>query len=95
MERFGAEANTDGASFKVIMQKSGKTFEIAPGETINDKLNEYGIDVPVSCQSGVCGTCLTPVLDGVPDHRDFVQTDLEKASNKRIAVCWSHRNLRH
>lgn len=95
MERFGAEANTDGASFKVIMQKSGKTFEIAPGETINDKLNEYDIDVPVSCQSGVCGTCLTPVLDGVPDHRDFVQTDLEKASNKRIAVCWSHRNLRH
>jgi vanillate O-demethylase ferredoxin subunit len=89
LERFGAEVNTDGASFKVVAQKSGKTFEVAPGETINDKLTKHGIDVPVSCQSGVCGTCLTPVLEGVPDHRDFVQTDLEKASNKRVAVCCS------
>ncbi len=89
LERFGAEVNTDGASFVVVAQKSGKTFEVAPGETITDKLTENGINVPVSCQSGVCGTCLTPVLDGVPDHRDFVQTDLEKASNKRVAVCCS------
>jgi len=45
--------------------------------------------VNVSCQSGVCGTCLTPVLDGTPDHRDLVQTDVEKAANAKITVCCS------
>jgi ferredoxin len=45
--------------------------------------------VQVSCQSGVCGTCLTRLLEGMPDHRDLVQTDLEKASNARITVCCS------
>lgn len=89
LERFGAEVNTDGAPFTVVAQKSGKTFEVHPGETISQKLEEHGIHVQVSCQSGVCGTCLTRVAEGMPDHRDLVQTDLEKASNAQITVCCS------
>lgn len=89
LERFGAEVNTDGAPFTVIAQRSGKSFEVAPGETIAQKLEENGIAVQVSCQSGVCGTCVTRVLEGMPDHRDLVQTDLEKAANRTITVCCS------
>ena len=89
LERFGAEVNTDGAPFTVVAQKSGKTFEVQPGETISQKLSDAGIHVQVSCQSGVCGTCLTDVVDGMPDHRDLVQTDVEKASNAQITVCCS------
>ena len=89
LERFGAEVDTDGEPFTVIAQKSGKQFEVLPGETINEKLAANGVDVNVSCQSGVCGTCLINVVDGVPDHRDFVQTDVEKASNRQITVCCS------
>lgn len=89
LERFGAELDTDGDTFTVVAQQSGRRFEVNPGETINQKLAANGIDVPVSCQSGVCGTCLTKVLEGVPDHRDFVQTDYEKASNEKITVCCS------
>lgn len=89
LERFGAEVNTDGAPFTVVAQKSGKSFDVQPGETISQKLEENGIHVQVSCQSGVCGTCLTRVAEGMPDHRDLVQTDLEKASNAQITVCCS------
>lgn len=89
LERFGAEVNTDGAPFTVVAKASGKSFEVQPGETISQKLEENGIAVQVSCQSGVCGTCLTRVLEGMPDHRDLVQTDLEKASNAQITVCCS------
>lgn len=88
-ERFGAEVDTDGAPFTVVAKKSGKTFSVQPGQTIVDVLNEHNIQVPVSCQSGVCGTCLVDVLSGTPDHRDLVQTDFEKASNKKITVCCS------
>jgi cytochrome P450/ferredoxin-NADP reductase len=89
LERFGAEVNTDGAPFTVVARRSGKTFDVQPGQTIADRLTENGVQVQVSCQSGVCGTCLTTVLEGMPDHRDLVQTDLEKASNARITVCCS------
>jgi ferredoxin-NADP reductase len=89
LERFGAEVNTDGAPFTVEARRSGRVFEVQPGETIAQKLAESGIAVQVSCQSGVCGTCLTRVLEGMPDHRDLVQTDLEKASNAEITVCCS------
>lgn len=94
LERFGAEVNTDGAPFTVVAQASGKSFGVAPGETIAEKLTENGIDIALSCKSGVCGTCLTGVVDGMPDHRDLVQTDLEKAANAKITVCCSRSKTR-
>jgi vanillate O-demethylase ferredoxin subunit len=89
LERFGAEVDTDGAPFTVVARKSGTSIEIAPGQTIAEQLTEHGIEVQVSCESGVCGTCLTHVIDGMPDHRDLVQTDTEKASNQQITLCCS------
>jgi cytochrome P450/ferredoxin-NADP reductase len=94
LERFGAEVDADGAPFTLVAKRSGKTLTINPGETIAGKLEEHGVSVPVSCQSGVCGTCLTPVLEGTPDHRDLVQTDVEKASNHQLTVCCSRSKTR-
>ncbi len=88
-EHFGAEINTDGDSFDVRCERSGITVAVHAGETIASKLHDNGIDIPMSCQSGICGTCLTRVLDGRPDHRDLVLTDLEKAENQQITVCCS------
>lgn len=94
LERFGAEINTDGAPFTVVAARSKISFDVQPGERITDKLVAHGISVPVSCQSGVCGTCLVNVVEGMPDHRDSVQTDTEKASNRRITVCCSRSKTR-
>jgi vanillate O-demethylase ferredoxin subunit len=38
---------------------------------------------------GVCGTCETRVLEGVPDHRDMILTDVEKAASKTMMICCS------
>lgn len=94
LERFGAEVDTDGAPFTVVARASGKTFTVAPGETIAQTLEHNGIPITVSCQSGVCGTCLTGVVEGKPDHRDLVQTDAERASNRQITVCCSRSNTK-
>ena len=94
LERFGAEVNTDGAPFTVVVARSQVSFEVLPGEIIAEKLIAHGISVPMSCQSGVCGTCLVNVVEGMPDHRDSVQTDTEKASNRRITVCCSRSKTR-
>jgi vanillate monooxygenase ferredoxin subunit len=42
----------------------------------------------------VCGTCLVNVVEGMPDHRDSVQTETEKASNQRITICCSRSKTR-
>ena len=94
LERFGAEVNTDGAPFTVVAARSGVTFEVQPGERIAEKLMAHGISVRMSCQSGVCGTCVTRVIDGMPDHRDHVQTASEKAANRTITVCCSRSKTR-
>ena len=61
----------DGA-FIVELAKSGLEFTIPPEKTILEVLEENGIDVPNSCRQGICGTCETRVIAGVPDHRDQI-----------------------
>lgn len=94
LECLGAEVNTDGAPFTVVAARSKPSCEVLPGKLIFEKLLANGIVVPMSCQSGVCGTCLVDVVDGMPDHRDLVQTDTEKASNRKIKVCCSRSKTR-
>ena len=90
VERFdaGADPASDRA-FDVTLQASGLRLRIEPGETILGRLLGAGVFPSHDCQRGECGTCLTRVLDGVPDHRDSVQTDAEKAGNAFMTICCS------
>ena len=89
-ERFAAtqEAATDGG-FEVVLARKERRFTVAAGKTILDTLLDNGIDVQYACSQGVCGTCLTPVLAGEPDHRDDYLTPEEKASNRCVMICCS------
>jgi tetrachlorobenzoquinone reductase len=75
--------------FEVRLHRSGRTIAVPPGETILDVLLDAGINVAFSCTEGVCGTCETPVIDGIPDHRDSFLSDEEKADNSKIMICCS------
>ena len=88
-EHFSAETDTSGGGFTVELARSGLTLQIIESQTILHALRVAGIKVESMCQQGVCGTCLTDVLDGVPDHRDSFLTDEERAGNTLIAVCCS------
>jgi len=94
VERFGGEPSVAGKPFTVVADRSGKTLEIPDDKTILAVLREAGIDVPSSCESGVCATCLIDVLQGEVEHRDLVQTTEEKAANRKIAVCCSRARSR-
>ena len=88
-EYFQAEVDTRGQSFEVQAVRSGKTVQVQPGQSLLQALRAEGIAVEVSCEQGVCGTCLCEVLEGEPDHRDHYLTDEEKQSNEQIVVCCS------
>lgn len=76
-------------AFEICIASSGKRHVVAAGETVVEALAREGITVPVSCGQGVCGTCLTGVLSGVPDHRDMFLTAEEQSRNNQFAPCCS------
>ncbi len=75
--------------FVVALKKTGKEFVVEPGSTILETLRAAGLNVPASCEQGVCGTCETRVLEGAPDHRDLLLTPAEKASGETMMICCS------
>ncbi|EJN05844.1 flavodoxin reductase family protein [Phyllobacterium sp. YR531] len=88
-EFFNAEVEKGGESFEVELARDGRTVTVPADKTIVQALFEVGVDVDVSCEQGICGTCLCTVLEGVPDHRDIYLTDEEKAANDQITLCCS------
>jgi ferredoxin len=88
-EYFNSNLEKNGASFKVHAKKSGLSIDVLENQTIAQALHTIGIKIELSCEQGVCGTCLTPVLEGVPEHRDSYQTDEEKEKNLFITPCCS------
>lgn len=90
-EFFSAEPvklDTDG-EFQVKLASSGKIVSIPKDVSITTALAEAGIDIPVSCEQGVCGTCLTRVLEGTPDHRDLFLMPDEQEKNDQFTPCCS------
>ncbi len=81
-------AKADGP-FDVKVASSGNIFVVPTGRSILDVLRQNGVDVGASCETGVCGTCLTRVLGGVPDHRDVYMSEAEHAANDQVTVCCS------
>lgn len=84
-----AAANVDGESFELVIQSSGKTLLVGPEQTALEVLEAAGITIPVSCEQGICGTCVTRVIDGIPDHRDLFMTDAEHDKNDQFTPCCS------
>jgi vanillate monooxygenase ferredoxin subunit len=92
LEYFTAEpAALDVAadSFRVRLAKSGTTVQVNAKQTIIEALRAAGIEVETSCEQGVCGTCLTAVLAGRPDHRDLMLTEEEQRAGDRMLLCVS------
>lgn len=76
-------------AFSVKIASSGLILEIPANKTALETLIDNGFDIPMSCEQGICGTCLTGVLDGLPDHRDQFQTEEEQARNDQFTPCCS------
>lgn len=88
-EYFNAEVDISGEAFEVYAEASDVTVQVGPNESIASALKAAGVKVQMSCEEGVCGTCICDVSEGTPDHRDHFLTDEEKEDNDQIALCCS------
>jgi ferredoxin-NADP reductase len=82
------EVSSEGG-FSVVLQRSGKQVFVAAGQTILEAIEDAGVNVPYSCREGVCGSCETKVISGVPDHRDMVCSEREHEEKKTMMICCS------
>ena len=76
-------------TFEIVLQKSGKSLQVPADKSILDVLIDAGLNVAYSCQQGICGTCETKVLSGIPDHRDMFLNEDEQESGAVMMVCCS------
>lgn len=90
-EHFAAETVPRGENqpFDLVIASSGQVVPVAADQTAAQALEAAGVFVPLSCEQGVCGTCLTRVIEGEVDHRDAFQTDAEKAEGAYFTPCCS------
>lgn len=85
----------EDAPIRLMLARSGRTLTVPAGVPIIDVLREAGVEIETSCEQGVCGTCVTQVIDGVPEHRDLFLTEAEKRSGSCMAVCVSRARTTH
>ncbi len=91
LEYFGAapQDTTGDREFEVRIASTGQSYRIPADTTVTAALQAQGVDIMVSCEQGVCGTCITRVLEGECDHRDMYFTDEEKAKGDQFTPCCS------
>lgn len=92
VERFAPgphELQGNGAEmpFDVICARSSISVTVMPGTGILESLESAGLSPDFSCGDGICGTCETTVLAGVPDHRDSILSESEKEANGSMMIC--------
>jgi ferredoxin-NADP reductase len=95
VERFAAKAPTaDQAAealerFEVVCHRTGVTLAVTSDQSILEVIEEADVPTMASCYEGVCGTCEARVLEGIPDHRDSVLSEAEKAAGEVMLPCVS------
>lgn len=75
--------------FKVRLAKSDRELEVPVGQSLAEVLNANGVPVELSCEQGVCGTCMVTVLEGQPEHRDVYLSEDEKRAGHCMQACVS------
>ncbi|NMG66119.1 2Fe-2S iron-sulfur cluster binding domain-containing protein [Azoarcus indigens] len=91
-EYFSAPADAvakEGGAFVVRLAQTGLEVEVGAEESVAAALARAGVELPLACGQGVCGTCLTPVLEGRPEHRDIFMSADEHALNRSFTPCCS------
>ncbi len=92
LERFVANPVLAGgitSAFSIELVRSGLNMTVAADETILEVLEANGIDAAFSCEQGVCGTCVTDIVDGEAEHRDSFFSEKQRASGKKMCICVS------
>jgi vanillate monooxygenase ferredoxin subunit len=80
---------SESTAFQVRLVSSGRVIDIPADRTVLETLRDAGVELGASCEQGICGACLTGVLEGIPDHRDSFLTQEEQLKGDQFTPCCS------
>jgi vanillate O-demethylase ferredoxin subunit len=83
------QSKANDQPFKIKILKTGQTIQVASDQSATQALAAAGIVIPISCEQGICGTCLTNVVEGIPEHRDSFLMPAEQLANTCFTPCCS------
>lgn len=86
------EKEVDYNTYRIHLIYAGKqhSLDVPYNQTILDSALQQGIDIPYSCKSGMCGTCVAQNTHGrVNMTYNEVLTDRETAGG-RVLLCTAH-----
>lgn len=89
MEPFSRKVDLSGDPFVVQAVRSGVSVEVPSGESIAKVLERHGVHIRLSCENGLCGSCLVGVLEGTPEHRDRYLSEADRATARDLTTCCS------
>ena len=75
--------------FELYCAKSDVQVQVPADKSIIEVLDEAGVDIPVSCTEGVCGSCITRFTEGEVEHRDCILNKAEKEKKQLFTPCCS------
>ena len=84
------QADGDAAAnepFELKLARRNISVQVSAEQSAVQALHDLGIDVPTSCEQGICGTCVVGCLEGEVEHRDFCLSATER--KKKLALCCS------
>lgn len=79
------QAEAQDHSFVLRLAGRGVEVTVQADQSAVDALHDLGIEVPISCAQGVCGTCVVPWTAGEPEHRDHCLSATER--QHKVALC--------
>ena len=81
-------SSDDSEELVIEILSTGQKISLTRAESIIDALARMGIEVPTSCQSGLCGTCKTRYISGDVEHGDCILSEAEH--EEYLTPCVSH-----
>ena len=85
------ESTLDGnTTVTVTVDDEEKTFVMPQSSSILDAALEQGMDVPYSCQGGICSSCVARITEGTAEmKKNQILTDGE-IEEGLILTCQAH-----
>jgi ferredoxin-NADP reductase/predicted pyridoxine 5'-phosphate oxidase superfamily flavin-nucleotide-binding protein len=88
-ERFTKVELKQAKAVTLELLSSNKIIHVAAEQSLLDAMLAEGLELPFSCKTGECKSCVVTVLEGQPLHLDNCLTEDERNKQKKFCPCVS------
>jgi ring-1,2-phenylacetyl-CoA epoxidase subunit PaaE len=89
-ENESAGGNEGHTKISILVDDEETTFEMSQKQTLLEAALKQGLDVPYSCQGGICSSCICRITEGAADmKKNQILSDSEVAEGLTLA-CQAH-----